>query len=63
MADGAGSKGFIGALSAGPLGTIARLLWFVILCLILFILGVVKGTFPIAICNHDFFVWIEWVTF
>lgn len=54
MADEAGNKGFMGTISAGPLGTVARLLWFIILCLILFILGIVKGNFSIASMVFEF---------
>ena len=48
MADEADNGGFMGAVSAGPIGTVARLLWFVVLCLILFIVGLVKGNYFIC---------------
>jgi hypothetical protein len=51
MADEAAQKGFTGAVSAGPLGTIARLLWFLILCTILLVIGLVKSAIigPLAL--------------
>lgn len=47
MVDAAAEKGFTRAIWAGPLGTLARLLWFLLLCSILFVVGLVKGNFPI----------------
>jgi len=58
MADGTGNKGFIGTLSAGPLGTVVRLLWFILLCLILFILGLVKGNSSIASMIFFSLIWM-----
>lgn len=48
MAEGAAENRFTGAISAGPLGTLARLLWFLLLCSILFVIGLVKGDFHFA---------------
>lgn len=60
MADGAGKMGFTRASSAGLFGKIGRLLWFILLCFILFILGLVKGICPTARSNIDFFslIWM-----
>lgn len=52
MADEAAGKGFSKAISGGPLGTLARLLWFLLLCLILFVIGLGKGIFfPSAVVD------------
>lgn len=54
MVDEVGNKGFMGIILVGFLGIVVRLLWFIILCLILFIFGIVKGNFLIVSMVFEF---------